>query len=60
MARFRVEVSNTTRMIYEVEAEHQSAIHDDFDEFVDVENVGWVLVSESYGEDEITHIRDLS
>ena len=59
MARFRVEVSNTTRMIYEVEAKTRSHVFDQFEEFVDADAPGWFLVSESYGEDEITFIRDL-
>jgi len=61
MARFRVEVSTTTRMLYEVEAEHRSDIHDQFDDAGDNASLtGWFLAGESYGEEEITFIRDLS
>jgi len=50
MARFRVEVSTTTRMLYEVEAEHRSDIHDQFDDAGDNASLtGWFLAGESYG-----------
>jgi hypothetical protein len=62
MPKFRVEVSNTTKFTYEVEAKSRSDIHEQFDAATfDGGGIpeNWKEVNEDDGFEEITFIRDL-